>query len=251
MSRDLEKYVNEYVGDYGFERVLVLYRRRLVLERIRALRPARVLEIGCGSELLYAHYLAADAPVDKWVIVEPAREFAKSATEAGLPNAVVIENGIEDAGDQVSRVLDGPPELIICSGLLHEVTNADAILASIARIMGPMTKLHANVPNALSMHRRLAVAMGLISEPTELSDRNRTLLQHRVYTIDTLQGDLERAGLRVVENGGILIKPFTHAQMERIAPALGEAVLDGLDALGRLHPEWASEIYAEAVRSST
>jgi trans-aconitate methyltransferase len=247
VSRDIEKYAHEYMTDYGFERVMVKYRRRLVLERVRAVNPQTVIEVGCGSELLYEYYLRESAPVNMWVIVEPAPDFARQAREADLPNAIVAEGTLEASVDKLRSLFGkNAPHLIICSAVLNEVNDADALIASMASLMDGRTILHANVPNANSFHRRLALAMGLISRLTEFTERNRTLQQHRVYGAQTLVRDIERAGLRVLETGGHFIKPFTHKQMEHISSVAGEEILDGLYVLGRQHPEWSSEIFAEA-----
>ena len=72
------------------------------------------------------------------------------------------------------------------------------------------------------------------------------LQQHRVYSLATLQRDLQAAGLRPVEDGGILMKPFTHAQMSTVVDALGSDILEGLAVLGRELPELSSEIFVNA-----
>lgn len=246
MTRDIERYQIAYAEDYNFEKVMVEYRGRLVIERIVKANPRLVLEIGCGADLLYKRYLATSAPVEKWLIVEPASEFARLARDSNLPNVHVIHDFFEQAVDRCLQLLSRPPELIICSSLLHEAPSATELLAAIVATMDERSLLHVNVPNAASFHRRLALAMGIISDLTAMSDRNRTMLQSRVFDSATLRAELSKAGLAVCDSGGYLIKPFTHKQMEAIAPALGDSLFDGLFQLGRQFPEWASEIFVEA-----
>lgn len=250
MTRDIAQYESAYLADYGFESVMVAYRRRMLLERLAQYTPRTVVEIGCGSELLYRHYLEQGGQVEQWIIVEPGEQFANTARAADLPKLQVIQAFFEDVTEQIRERLPAPPQLIVCSGVLHEVPDAHRLLASIASVMGSHTLLHVNVPNATSFHRRLAQSMGLIQELRAMSERNQQLLQHRVYDRDTLEQDLRAAGLTVAASGGYLVKPFTHGQMERITPTLGDAVLDGLYRLGKDAPEWASEIYAEARKVS-
>lgn len=251
MTRDLSLYESAYLADYGFESVMVAYRRRMLLERLAQHAPKFVIEIGCGSELLYQHYLVHADPVDRWIVVEPGEQFAGAARAANLPNLHVIQAFFEDASEQISALMPVPPQLIICSSLLHEVPDANRLLLAITKAMGEHTLLHINVPNGTSFHRRLAKSMGLIQELKAMSDRNQQLLQHRVYDLEALQQELRDAGLTVAETGGYLVKPFTHRQMESITPALGDAVLDGLYALGKEAPDLASEIYAETRRVRT
>lgn len=246
MSRDISQYEQSYLGDYGFEAVMVAYRRRKLLEQLARYLPETVVEIGCGLELLYQDYLDQGGQVKQWVIVEPGERFATKARAAGLPRLSVIQAFFEDAVAQIREVLPDPPQLIVCSGVLHEVPDARRLLESIVHVMDERTLLHVNVPNACSFHRRLARSMGLIDDLRTMSERNRQLLQHRVYDQGSLVQDLQLAGLAVVESGGYFVKPFTHSQMERMMAILDEAVLEGLYRLGQEAPEWASEIYAEA-----
>ena len=136
-----------------------------------------------------------------------------------------------------------PPDFVICTGLLHELSDTHAFLASVVKLMGEKTILHVNVPNPRSLHRRRAKAMGLIGNLTEFSDHNRSLLQHRVYDLQTLICDLERSGLRASETGGDLIKPFTHKQMEEILLVSGGDILDSLFMFGRQHSDRAGKIF--------
>lgn len=242
------KYQAAYLADYGFESVMVHYRRALLLERLREYRPARVVEIGCGPELLYEEWLKQGGSAESWIIVEPAEQFAEHARNSGLPNLTVMQAFFEDTVPQIKQHMPAGPDLVICSSLLHEVPSEKALLAAIHDVMGPDSLLHLNVPNSESLHRRLAKAMGLIADTKALSQRNVSHAQPRVYDMPTLKADLAAAGLVVFADGGYLIKPFSHAQMEKTTPIIGEPVIDGLFRLGREMPELASEIYVEARR---
>ena len=241
-------YQTAYLADYGFEKTMVHYRRRLLLERLTLHNPAVVVEVGCGTELLYEAWRQSGGRVDCWLIVEPAMQFAEKARDSGLPHLHVVQDFFENAGSAVRAILPRAPDWIICSSLLHEVPSAATLLAAMSSIMGDATRLHVNVPNAGSLHRRLAKAMCLITDTRAMSARNVKLLQHRVYDRPSLLADLMAGGLRVVAEGGYLVKPFTHAQMEQCAPLLG-GVMDGLYELGRELPDLASEIWVEAVRA--
>ena len=246
MRRDIERYSADYLDNYGFEEVLVNYRRQIVLDQLMAAKPSVVLEIGCGAELLYQHYLRLSAAVESWLIVEPARAFCSMAREAALPGVAVIEGFLEGALPAVMAALPRAPDIVICSGVLQEVPSSKALLSAMRSVMDIQSLLHVNVANAGSFHRLLAVAMGLIQTLDTLSDRNVRMQQHRVYDFDSLSVELDRAGFTIQSKGGYLVKPFTHAQMESVAPLLGQEVMDGLFELGKLHPELACEIYANA-----
>jgi 2-polyprenyl-3-methyl-5-hydroxy-6-metoxy-1,4-benzoquinol methylase len=243
--RRMQQYQERYAADYGFEAVMVSARQRVILELLRKLKPGVVLEIGCGSEPLSGRVAKAGIAVEQWLIVEPGEAFLESARGARIGQAKMefIPGFIEDAAATVKARCIRLPELVLCSGMLNEVEDPELILRTAKGLLGPAGVLHVSVPNALSLHRRLARAMGLIRTESQMTARNLELAQYRVFDFDSLVAVAERAGLRVVERGGYFLKPFTHAQMESLGDLLSQDMLDGLWQLGRELPELASEIF--------
>jgi SAM-dependent methyltransferase len=244
----IRDYAGSYLADYGFEAVMVAARRRLAIEVLAARRPASVLEAGCGADLLALAAAEAGHGFTRWVAIEPSDTFVALAREkaAGEPRFSVVPGFFEDAAPDIVAE-SGKFDLILVAGLLGEVEDPGAILAAAREAVAPGGIIHVNVPNAYSLHRRLARAMGLIADEHAMSDRNRALAQHRNYDAASLRRDVEAAGLRVVEDGGYFLKPFTHAQMENLGDLLTEQMLDGLWQMGREMPDLASEIYVNAV----
>jgi hypothetical protein len=120
-----------------------------------------------------------------------------------------------------------------------------ALLEATKRVCAASTTVHVSVPNAQSFHRLLAVEMGLIGTPTELSTTQQTLQQHRTFTQESL-GDLVRAsGFKVLEQGSYFLKPFTHGQMQELRDSgfLTPAMLEGLWGMTRHMPGLGSEIF--------
>ncbi|MCY0878021.1 MAG: class I SAM-dependent methyltransferase [Firmicutes bacterium] len=247
---DKEAHLHQYQASYPtvpFEPTQVHYRQLLILERLSRWHPQRIVEVGCGLHSLYARYLQTHPPVDQWLVVEPSPLFAEREGKRRLPRQTVVRGFFEDAWEAVRALMGEPPDFIVMAGLLHEVAHPPALLRAATALMGPHTVLHVSVPNRTSLHRRLALAMGLIDVLDAPSAINRALGQPRVYDQPQLANELERAGLTIVHAGGYFLKPFTHAQMDAIAPLLGAQVLDGLFRLGEALPDLASEIYCDAV----
>lgn len=243
--RRIAKYEKRYLADYGFESVMVAARQRLVLELLGRIRPRIVLEIGCGIDMLAAQVAKAGLPLEQWVIVEPARRFFNAARSLrmGRTRLDVVHGFLEESTDAIRARCARAPDFIICSGLLNEIRRPDGILRSARSLLGKKGMVHVNVPNAYSLHRRLAKAMGIVRTEKQLTARNRELAQYRVFDMGGLIKLAERTGFRVVEQGGYFLKPFTHAQMEALSGILSRKMLDGLWQLGREAPELASEIY--------
>ena len=248
----IERYEQAYQDDYGYEAWLVRARRGATLAAMEAAKPRRVVEIGCGTEPLFGEAGHQADAVERWVTVEPADTFrrAAEALAAREPRLRVIGDFFERALDEVRDALGGDADFVVLDGLLHELPDPAAMLRAAHAILGPGGVLHVSVPNAFSLHRRLAHAMGLIEDVHALSARNVALEQARVYDPESLRAALEAAGFDGVDVGGHTIKPFTNAQMEAVEAALGPGVLDGLASLGESLPALAAEITADARRPS-
>lgn len=100
--------------------------------------------------------------------------------------------------------------------------------------------MFATVPNMLSIHRRLGVAMDLIDSVYDASERNQRFHQPGRFDLLSLKQLVTDFGWRVIEVEGFFLKPFPHDVMERLFPS--QDLLEGLFVLGRQYPELASQI---------
>ena len=98
-----------------------------------------------------------------------------------------------------------------------------------------------HVANALSLDRQLGLKTGLVQNVRELPAGCR-----RFYDPWTLRKDIVDAGLRLEGMGGVMLKPFSDAQMYRIADEWkgSERVFDGLYELAREMPWYSDPIWA-------
>jgi len=128
------------------------------------------------------------------------------------------------------------------------VDDPQALLAAVRRMCSSNTVVHVNVPNARSLHRLLAVAMGLIDRPEAHSQTQAAMQQRGIYDLQTLEVELSAAGFAVRERGSLFVKPFTHGQMQQLVDQrfMTPAMLDGLGRLADTLPELGSEIWVNA-----
>ncbi len=243
----IARYEETYESDYGFERAMVSARRRLILEMLRTSVHDIVVEVGCGPDLLVDSAAAAGLTWSRWVIVEPGARFAAMADRAAHRHAgiTVLNAFVEDAVEQVDRSTGRGADIVLCSSVLHEVDDERAVLEAVRQVLSKTGRLHVDVPNATSLHRRLARAMGLIADEHELTARNRALDQYRLYDLISLAEVVRSVGFIIEETGGYALKPFTHAQMDTLEFVTDE-LLAGLYELGRELPDLAAEIYVNA-----
>lgn len=246
-DRDLSAYAEQYAR-LPFEATQVEYRRRVVLELLARTAATRVLEVGCGLEPLHPFVDSFEA----WTIVEPAPAFARIATESALADdrITVVVQTIEEAASD-GTLQRGAFDVVLLSSLLHEVPSPISVLQGVHALCGPETLMHVNVPNAHSLHRELAVAMGIIADVHEQSAQQRMLDQTRIFDSVQLSALIQSTGFTIVDQGGYLVKPFTHAQMQTLVTSgtIDRSLLDGLFVLGKKFPFLASEIFVNARRS--
>jgi dTDP-4-amino-4,6-dideoxygalactose transaminase/SAM-dependent methyltransferase len=248
----IQRYEQRYLADEGFEAVLVTARQRLILELLQQRRPRRVVEVGCGADMLVRRARGQGLLGEQWIVVEPSRVFAQRARDAATEDnaIVVVEQFFEDAMSELLDVASGPVDLVLLSGILNEVRDPNLILGATRQILDDAGLVHVNVPNAFSLHRRLAKAMDLIPDVHAVSQRNVELAQFHVFDRESLRTIMCDGGFVPEDEGGHFLKPFTHEQMLSLRGLLTPAVLDGLWSLGRELPELASEIYVNARRGS-
>ena len=107
----------------------------------------------------------------------------------------------------------------------------------------PGGRLIVVVPHALSLHRRLAVKMGLSLHPAQLGDTDRRLGHKRCLTYYEMARDVVDAGFSIVESRGMTCKPLPNGLLAH----LSDAQLKGLFELGLDLPiEYAGTIYIQA-----
>ncbi len=235
--------IAEYEQAYSasdFEVIQASYRKKLLLELLERIKPGRVLEIGCGWETIANHW----SGFDQLTIVEPGAQFAAKARQdvSGLAGVSIVEAFMEEAIDTLKTQ---SYDLILLSSLLHEVPDPALLMRSAKALCDADTMVHANVPNAQSMHRLLALEMGLIQDIYAQSALQKSFKQPRIFDLAQLKTLATDAGFKVVEHGSFFMKPFTHGQMMTMVnnELLTSRMLDGMWALTKHFPDHGSEIY--------
>jgi SAM-dependent methyltransferase len=120
----------------------------------------------------------------------------------------------------------------------HEETLS--FLRKIRSFLRPQGRLHVVVPNAKSLHRRIAYCMNLVKDVHELSERHQLLGHTRIYDKEMLFGELKECGFDVLHWEGIFLKPLPNDMMA----SLDRSVIYGLYQIGRELPDYCAHIYA-------
>jgi 2-polyprenyl-3-methyl-5-hydroxy-6-metoxy-1,4-benzoquinol methylase len=178
-----------------------------------------VIEMGSGddqwTQRLIEHFGHSHLVDGSRTLIEAARKKygAKLTTYHSLFEDL-------DPGKQFDTVLS--------SLVLEHVEDPVKVLATAAQWLKPEGRLVVIVPNALSLHRRLAVAMGLTRAADELGESDVRLGHRWVFTMASMEANLAKAGLQIVRQAGWLTKPLPQAMMT----GFSDALLEGLMKLG-------------------
>lgn len=186
----------DYNGILGF------YQAQSCLELARG---DSLLDLPCGDGTLTKML----APRFRRVVGVDASGAHLARAREILPDVVFHEALIED--------FETPERFgtVTMINILEHVVDPVAVLKKAADLLDDGGVLLVHVPNAYAVNRRLAVLMGTLTECEELSPFDIEIAGHRrSYSRQSLTADVERAGLQVVETGGVFYKELSTPQMD-------------------------------------
>ena len=239
--RDIDTYSKDYMNEPG-EYYQAKYRKRKIIEVLSKYSHKHILEIGCGLDSLL-NYMD---DFESMTIIEPGTFFFNKALDSSKENNKVrcVNDFFENWVDH-SDVEPGVFDYIVLSSLLHELEEPEELLNKLRKICGSDTVVHINVPNAKSLHRLLAVEMGIISDVYQLSEQQIKMQRHHVFDLNLLNNLVKENGFHVIESGSYYPKFFSGSQMDQIISMgiVNDFVFDGLYGLSKYLEDYGSEIY--------
>lgn len=229
-KEDLDKTARNYhqqdiLDDKHIEATCQRYTFDWVFRHIRS--GDRVLEMGYGDGLFSA---ALEAAQLEYEIVEGAISLV-SAIRSKYPKAKVWHSLFEEFEP------DQTFDVILCTHVLEHITDPIALLQRMKTWLNPGGRIVIIVPNRDSLHRQLAVLMGLQPTRETLGSRDHLVGHVRVYNFEMLISDVEQAGLRVSDKAGFFLKLLPNSMMLSFSDTL-------LDALNRISPDMPPEMLA-------
>lgn len=240
-TQELERVAEWYLdagghldGWRGLHTRLVRY-RFLALQDLVAGRE--LLELGMADGQMTSHFLDVCRHV---VCVEGASEFVEQgrrefSEELRRGNLQIVQSLFEEY--RPDRTFD----VVVAGLILEHLPEPVEMLRWFRRWVAPGGSLLVSVPNAHSLHRLVAVKMGLLDTPDQLNEQDARLGHQRCYTPDLLREQIAAAGLELLELRGILLKPLANRQIEGVwTPQM----LDGFFELGKDLPELCAELLA-------
>lgn len=201
----------------------------------RSVTPGdRVLELGCATGSMGARLAGAGALV---VGVDRSEAYLARARARGLPGARHLRADLDEPGWE--ELAGGPFAHVLVCNLLHEVDDPVRLLRRAAGCLGEGGVLHLTLQNPRSIHRLVALEMGLIDDTHAVSDRGRRYGTRGMWDADELAGMAAEAGLTVRGRGGVMLKPLPNDMMA----GLPDEVLEGFARAARHLPGHCAMTY--------
>ena len=168
--------------------------------------PSPILEMGYGtglmlSELTQRHGLHID-------LVEGSAALCKKAGQIYGAGMTIYHSFFE----QFTCIKKY--DTILAMHVLEHVDDPVRVLQQMSLALNPSGRIIILVPNAHSLHRRLAVRMQLQDALDTLSPRDHLVGHQRVFDPENLRTCASQAGLRVESTFGFGLKVLPYSMME-------------------------------------
>jgi 2-polyprenyl-3-methyl-5-hydroxy-6-metoxy-1,4-benzoquinol methylase len=107
-------------------------------------------------------------------------------------------------------------------------------------------------PNANAASRQIAVKMGLIASNSAVTESEKSHGHMRTYSLNTLETDVRKAGLKVSHSSGIFFKALANFQWDKLLKTdiISKEYLDGCYQLGLKYPDLCSSIFLMCEKDS-
>ncbi len=237
---DLDEFARAYylsadIADHRIENRLQMDSAPRILQMLPD--GAAVLELGFGDGLLTQALHAADIDAE---LLEGSPLLCARARS--LYPGLRVHNALFEEFSP-ARLYDA----ILVLHVLEHVDDPRDLLVRMSGWVKPGGLLLLMVPNRTSIHRRVALQMGLIGRLDELSPRDHLVGHKRVYDFDMLEQDASAAGFTPQSRFGSFLKMLPNSMMLQHS----DAMLSAIDAVSAtLPPELLANIGLVARRPS-
>lgn len=174
-----------------------------------------VLEMGYGDGVVTQRLINAGTQL---TVLEGSSLLYEQANQKHRGQAKFVEGFFEEY--EANAKFD----VVIASHVLEHVDTPDSLLKRMSSWLKPGGVLIAIVPNQNSIHRQLAVIMGLQPQLDTLSPRDHIVGHKRVYSMAQLESDITRANFHVIEKKGFFLKTLPNSMMLEYKPELLHAL---------------------------
>jgi SAM-dependent methyltransferase len=229
-------YLNSEISDVDIEE---LGQRQSIASTLEVLGDARhVLEMGYGTGLITGELLARGVPIE---VVEGSPKLCAVARERHGSSGLVIHEALFE-----EFVAPTPYDAVLAMHIAEHVDDPVELFGIVREWLAPGGSIVVIVPNADSLHRRLAVRMGIQQRLDDFSPRDVLVGHQRVYDLRGLRADLAAAGFTTQQEFGYQLKTVPNSMMADWPQELLSALID---ISPEIPPQMLANIGVRAARS--
>lgn len=194
----------------------------------------KVLELGCGKGVLTEKLSGVCREL---IIIEGSKKNINYVRKRIKKDTIKFTHSLWQDFEYSSKDIS---DIIFSMGLEHlDPEDSIDILKKLKKYLKKDGRLHIIVPNAYSLHRRVAYYMGIIQDVHELSNRDRLYGHKRVYDKNLLFDEVKKCGYKIIHWEGVYLKPLPNQMMMDLNPD----VIRGFYNMGSELPDYCTHLY--------
>lgn len=235
MTRDYNKEYKSKSRKYAYDFDLEL-RNYMMDMFLPYIIKGKALELGCYkgyfTEILMNYF-------DDITVIDASDELIAHVKNKIKAKINYITSTFEKA------ILNDKYDSIFFMHTLEHLDDPVKVLKQVNTWLSVSGRLFLVVPNANALSRQIAVKMGIVDYNSAVIDSELEIGHRRTYSFDTLEYDVNRAGLKIVHRGGIILKPFSSKQFDEALKAniITPEYVKGCLELGMIYPDLCASIF--------
>jgi 2-polyprenyl-3-methyl-5-hydroxy-6-metoxy-1,4-benzoquinol methylase len=184
----------------------------------------KVLELGCGDGDWVPHMIKLFGHSH---VVEASAKLVAHVVAANGEHVTAYHSLFEEFTPPNGLKFN----TIIAAHILEHVDDPVRVISRCREWLAPDGIVLILVPNANSIHRQLAVMMGIQETIYDFSPRDHEVGHQRVYDIQKMRNDIASAGFEIIHERGLCLKIVPNGMMTEWSDSLLKALVDISDIL--------------------
>lgn len=233
--RNYDQELQDNTRQYAYDFDLDVMHPYMIKSFIPFMKKGNVLELGCYQGDFTKRLSDIFSEITCIEASGEAISVAKTKVNANFVHSTFEECEITEEFDNIF--------------LTHVLEHIDNRVEFLNKINSTWLKndgvLFVACPNANAPSRQIAVKMGLIEKNESVTEAEKKHGHRITYTLDTLESDIKKSGLKVLHKSGIFFKPLANFQWDELLKTdiISKEYLDGCYDLGHKYPDLCSSIY--------
>lgn len=238
LKRDYNKEFADNEGrKYGYSFDLDIMHPFMLKSFIPFFRAGSLLELGSYKGDFTRRFLPYFNDITCVEVSDQAIEIAKSE----FKDDIIFVNSLFETASLPKKY-----DNIVLTHVLEHLDNPVMVLKRINdEWLSDHGRFFLVCPNANAPSRQIAVKMGLITHNSAVTPAEAKHGHRITYTLDTLEGEVKAAGLKVIHRSGIFFKALANFQWDRLLQTdiVSPEYLEGCFQLGQQYPDLCSSIF--------